>query len=328
MSPQRRAIGSGNKPPKRQTKARVRTFMPPIADPGSVYPDASDIAPVSAGRRVRRQAPPLRAYPGTYLLIAINVVVFAVMIPFGPLPMLWRQHAFGATLTAAFDPRLLIAFGSTTPDRILLYGEWWRLVTATFVHVSVLHLALNMWCLWNLGLFGEPLLGQPGLIAVYLLTGAAGMLQSLATSLMRGQLEVTAGASGAVFGIAGILIVLLSNRKLALPWDELRGLRRQVVFFALANLALGVVPQAFPAFAPGSLQRFHMGSGLLEHVDNSAHIGGLLCGLALGLPLFPRMTSGRSSYRARQVLVFTMAALALCLLCHAVAGYARSILTR
>ena len=279
--------------------------------------------------RSRPKNPPsLVAYPATYLLIGVNLLVFAAMIPFGPLPPLLRHHAFGALLTAPFDPNLLVAFGSCAPDRILVYGEWWRLVTATFVHVSVLHLALNMWCLWNLGLFGEPLLGQPGLVAVYLLTGAAGMLQSLTTSLLRGQFDVTAGASGAIFGIAGLLIVLLSNRKLALPWDELRGLRRQVVFFALANLAIGIAPQALPAFSPEAWRRLHMGSGILEHVDNSAHIGGLLCGLALGLPLFPRMTSGRSSYRARQVLVFTMAALLLCLLCYAVAGYARSILSR
>ena len=111
-------------------------------------------------------------------------------------------------------------------------GQWWRLVTGAFVHVTILHIALNMWCLWNLGIFGEPLLGKRGLVAVYLLTGTTGMMFSYAWSVASGQVAFVAGASGAVFGIAGILIVLLSNRKLQVPWEELRSLRRQVIFFA------------------------------------------------------------------------------------------------
>ena len=248
------------------------------------------------------------------------------MFRFGPVPELLRQHAYSSILTAPFSQNVLVFFGSSTPGRILAYGEWWRLVTSTFVHVSLLHIALNMWCLWNLGIFGEPLLGRPGLVAVYLLTGAAGMLQSLGVSLFTGQWSVVAGASGAIFGIAGILIVLLSNKKLALPWEELRSLRRQVIFFALANLAIGMAPGALPGLSPQHLRLMHLDPDMLPRIDNSAHIGGFLCGLALGLPLFPRMTSGRSSYRSRQVLVFVMAALLLCLLGYAMGSFAKSAL--
>lgn len=277
----------------------------------------------------RREHPPsLLAYPATYLLIAINVAVFAAMFRFGPLPGLLAHHEYGSFFTAPFNQNILVYFGSSTPIRILVFGEWWRVVTSIFVHVTVLHLLLNMWCLWNLGLFGEPLLGRPGLIAVYLLTGAAGMLQSLVVSLFTGQLSVVAGASGAVFGIAGILIVLLSNRKLALPWEELRGLRRQVIFFALANLAIGLAPGLLPSLSPQHLRGMHMNPDFLPRVDNSAHVGGFLCGLALGLPLFPRMASGRSSYRVRQALVFVVAAVLLCLVGHALGSFARSALLR
>ncbi len=286
-------------------------------------------AVVAIEQTVRRERPPsLLAYPATYFLIAINLLVFLLMSRFGPVPALVRQHDYASLLTAPFSQEVLIYFGSSAPDRILGFGEWWRLATSTFVHVTVLHLALNMWCLWNLGLFGEPLLGRPGLVATYLLTGTAGMLLSLAFSVLTGHWNVVAGASGSVFGIAGILIVLLSNRKLALPWEELRSLRRQVVFFALANLAIGVAPQALPAFSPEHLRMVHLDPDLLPHIDNSAHVGGFLYGLALGLPLFPRMTSGRSSYRARQVLVFTAAAVVLCLLARTVATYARLVLAR
>ena len=281
------------------------------------------IPPTALPARRRERPPSLLAYPATYILIGLNVLVFAAMFPFGPLPGLLRQHAFGSLLTAPFDQNVLVFFGSSTPGRIVANGEWWRLVTSTFVHVSPLHLLLNMWCLWNLGLFGEPLLGRPGLVVVYLLTGAAGMLQSLAMSLFSGQWSVVAGASGAVFGLAGILIVLLSNRRLALPWKELRSLRRQVIFFAIANLAIGMVPGALPGFSPQHLRQMHLDPEMLPRVDNSAHIGGLLCGIALGLPLFPRMTSGRSSYRARQVMVFALAAVLLCLLADALAHFAR-----
>ena len=304
----------------------MNTVEAPASTP--VVPSAGEPAPrgPQPARRTRPRSS-LLDYPATYLLIGINVLVFLAMTPQGPIPALLRAHAYGSILTAEFDPNLLLRFGSSMPGLILQYGQWWRLITSTFVHVSLLHILLNMWCLWNLGIFGEPLLGRPGLIAVYLLTGAAGMLQSLAFSLGN-QLTIVAGASGAIFGIAGILIVLLSNRKLALPWEELRHLRRQVVFFAVANLAIGLAPGALPAFSPQYLHAMHLSPDTLPHIDNSAHIGGLLCGLALGWPLLPRMTSGRSSYRRRQAWVFGMAAVVLVLLGHMLGSFAHSLFVR
>lgn len=284
------------------------------------------------------EPPSLLAYPATYFLIAINLAVFVVMSRSGPLPNLLRGHMGHAAdasraagwvadlFTAPFGEGLLVMFGACTPDRVLVGGQWWRLVTSLFVHVTLLHLLLNMWCLWNLGIFGEPLLGRPGLVAVYLLTGAAGMLQSVILSVVTGHVDlIVAGASGAIFGIAGILIVLLSNRKLAAPWEELRSLRRQVVFFALANLLLGGLPELTARLFPALLRTAHLDPGVFPNVDNGAHLGGFLCGLALGVPLLPRMTSGRSTYRARQVLVFSTAALLLVLISYALASFARSL---
>ncbi len=69
-------------------------------------------------------------------------------------------------------------WGANNAGNVLLDGEWWRIVTAMFVHVGILHLATNMWCLWNLGLLAEPLMGSLGVLAVYILTGAAGNLLS------------------------------------------------------------------------------------------------------------------------------------------------------
>ncbi len=257
-------------------------------------------------------------YPATYALMAINILVYAVMFRFGPIPAMLHAHQWTGVLTASFDVDTLLRFGATASE-LVQQGQWWRLVTGAFVHVTLLHILLNMWCLWNLGLFGEPLLGKRGLVAVYLLTGTAGMLLSYTWSIVWGEPGLVAGASGAVFGIAGILIVLLSNRKLAVPWEELRKLRQQVILFAAVNLVLGLVPNVL---SMGSAASLHFDPANLPRIDNSAHLGGFLSGLALGVPLFPKMTSGKSSYRHRQGITYAFATLALCLFAYALAKFA------
>jgi rhomboid protease GluP len=189
---------------------------------------------------------------------------------------------------------------------LVLHGQWYRLLTATFVHVGLIHIATNMWCLWNLGLLGEPLLGEMGMIAVYMLTGIAGNLLSLGFNIWtHDYVSVGAGASGAVFGISGILIVLLSNHKLPIPAWELKRLRRSVIQFALLNLIIGLGTVVLPI-------------GI--RIDNFAHLGGFLFGLALGVPLLPRMTSGRTRYLERQKITFAGAAFFLALFGYFVAN--------
>src|SRR5258708_29305169 len=228
------------------------------------------------------------ATPGTYILLAINIAVFGWMVLHGVSPK-------------DPPPAQLIHYRGTNASYILLGGQWWRLLTATFVHVGLIHIATNMWCLWNLGLLGEPLLGPVGLIAVYLITGIAGNLLSLFFNVVaRDGVSVGAGASGAVFGIAGILIVLLSNKKLPIPAFELNRLRRSVIQFAVLNLIIGVGAN-FTS---------------IVRIDNHAHIGGFLSGLALGVPLVPRMTSGRTRYLQRQKLTFAAATFLLFLFAY------------
>jgi rhomboid protease GluP len=173
-----------------------------------------------------------------------------------------------------------------------------------FVHVGIVHLATNMWCLWNLGLLAEPLVGSGGLLAVYILTGAAGNLLSTLENwresypdlmdLVRtvhgpvsaGQVlslfPAGAGASGAVFGIAGVLIVLLKSQRLPVPPLELKKLRRSVIYFAAINLAIGFSI---------SFGAERLGSGL--RIDNMAHLGGFMCGLLFAVPMVPRFGSPR-----------------------------------
>jgi rhomboid protease GluP len=284
--------------------------MPPPIQPDPVQPQTLPSGPAAAPPvYAPAERPHPRDYsewdprsaPGTYLLLGINVAVF-----------FWMA-AHHVSLRDPTVPQLL-HFGANNAV-LVLNGQWWRLMTAIFVHIGILHIATNMWCLWNLGLLGEPLLGPMGMIAVYILTGVAGNLLSVAWDVGLAHSHnapialyssVGAGASGAVFGIAGILIVLLSNRRLPIPWSELNRLRTSVVRFAGINLVIGASTILYSS---------------VIRIDNSAHIGGFLCGLALGPGLVPQMTAGRARYLERQRLVFLVAAFALSLFGYWIANF-------
>ena len=290
--------------------------MPPVQShpEGEILPPQPNIIPVEgyappeaySPEQVRRRRQfsvwDPRSAPGTYLLLAINVAVYLWMATHGV--------GLGEPSEAA-----LLHYGANN-TWLVLHHEWYRLFTATFVHVGFWHIAANMWCLWNLGILGEPLIGPWGIVAVYMVTGIAGNLLSMATDVFlyifvvrdtRVLFGVGAGASGAVFGIAGILIFLLSNRRLPFPWTELKRLRSSVVKFAAINLVIGL-----------STMVVHVGI----RIDNSAHIGGFLSGLALGAPLVPRMTAGREAYLNRQKVTLAVACLILALFGYWVASLA------
>ena len=255
-----------------------------------VLPPASDEAPPP-----RRRRPGWAESPATYLLVGINCAVFLAMVARG---------------SSFWMPTLdqLMFWGADRPNNVLVYGEWWRIVTAMFVHVGILHLATNMWCLWNLGLLAEPLMGSFGLFAAYILTGAAGNLLSTFYNWVRPihdasgapYFQAGAGASGAVFGIAGALIILLKSRMLPVPPQEVRKLRKSVIYFAAINLVIGL--------------SINFGSGFTGvEVDNSAHIGGFLCGLLFAAPMVPRIGSPRSEFQFKLRLTVALVVLLLVL---------------
>ena len=282
------------------TQSHPEGEIDPPADstvPVEEHTPAEAYSPEQARRRREHSVWDPRSAPGTYLLLAINCAVYLSM---------FTHHVDWN------NPPDLIHYGANV-TWLVLHGQWYRLLTAKFVHVGFIHIACNMWCLWNLGILGEPLIGPYGMVAVYMITGIAGNLLSMATNVVFALrthdpgylMQVGAGASGAVFGIAGILIVLLSNRRLPFPWEELRRLRSMVVKFALINLVIG-------------LSTIFINVGI--RIDNMAHIGGFVSGLALGVPLAPRMTAGRERYLGRQKVTFAVACLVLALFGYAIAN--------
>jgi rhomboid protease GluP len=237
------------------------------------------------------------AAPATYLLVGINVAVYLLM-----------SFRFSTTSPTAGQ---LLAFGADNGGAVLLYGQWWRLVTSTFIHASPWHIAGNMWCLWNLGLLGEPLLGPLGTVLVYLFTGIAGNLLSIAVNPgLPGEPNgmIAVGASGAIFGLAGVLIILLKSKLLPVPEFELKKLRRSVIYFAVLNFALGAGTLLIPT---------------VIRIDQMAHLGGFLSGLAIGVPLVPRIGARRAEFVRRQWFAFAGAALVLALLAYGIFSYAR-----
>lgn len=284
---------SNGQPPSRGAAVQPE-ILPPLEDERR---DGGDYAPPpSPAERPSRQG--WASAPATYFLVGVNCAVFLLM-------------AFNGVSTTSPTALQLLQWGADNGGLVLQYGEWWRLITAMFVHVGVIHLATNMWCLWNLGLLGEPLLGPIGTVAVYLLTGISGNLLSVAVNpdLPMGPHSVVgAGASGAVFGLAGVLIVLLKSKLLPIPEYELKRLRKSVIYFAALNFIIGASTLLMPS---------------LIRIDNMAHLGGFLSGLALGVPLVPRIGSARLDFTRRQWLAFAGMTFLLALLAYGIFSFHR-----
>jgi rhomboid protease GluP len=156
-------------------------------------------------------------------------------------------------LEKAFGEQSLFQLGAILPFQ---YGQYWRYVTGMFLHEGWLHWGSNAWALYNLGTLYEALFGARRFALVYFVSG---IFASLASSVSG---HVSVGASGAIFGILGAFIfsILRSPQYRHQPW--VKGLVGQIIFWIVVNLAIG--------------SQFKM-------IDNTAHVGGLIAGLLLGL---------------------------------------------
>jgi membrane associated rhomboid family serine protease len=152
----------------------------------------------------------------TKTLIAINVVVYVITVaqgrginnPDGSLYLKW------------------ILYGPWVAR-----GDWWRLITTTFLHANVLHIALNMYFLWFVGSAVESVLGRGRFLAVYLVSGLAGS----AGALVVDPRVPTVGASGAIFGILGAAFILERQRVYVLGGQALMLIGISLVFSFVFN---------------------------------------------------------------------------------------------
>jgi rhomboid protease GluP len=186
----------------------------------------------------------------TQVIVGINVLVFVAMVLSGVSPM---APTVGQLVTwgANFAP-------------LSLGAQPWRMLISNYVHIGIIHIFFNMWCLWNLGRLAERIFDRWTYLLVYTASGIAGSL----ASLWWHPLGIGAGASGAIFGLAGGLIAVLYLGNLPIAKEALKPTLKSLISFAAYNLFFGLVPG----------------------IDNAAHLGGLAAGLGLGAVLAGSVT--------------------------------------
>jgi rhomboid protease GluP len=175
----------------------------------------------------------------TYIFLGANIAIFLLMALAG-----------GST-----NESTLMAFGVKSNPEIAR-GEWWRFITPIFIHIGMLHLFFNSYALWIVGPQVEKLYGAARFVILYVLTGVAGVY----ASYFYHPQSVSAGASGAIFGLFGVLLVFGVRYRNSIPPFFKRAVGTGVLPVIVINLIIGFT---IPA------------------IDNSAHIGGLLAGAAL-----------------------------------------------
>ena len=164
----------------------------------------------------------------TKALIAINVFVFLVNLAQG--------SSLNQTSGSIFEKGALFISSPFYPGG-LAEGEWWRLITAAFLHGNLIHLGLNMIVLWIVGAPVEQAIGRGRFLALYFVSGLAGSAGALVFSDPH---ATTVGASGAIFGILGAALVLESQRSYVLGGQALGLIVVNLVLtFAIPNISVG-----------------------------------------------------------------------------------------
>lgn len=190
---------------------------------------------------------PTQGFFITPILIDLNILIFILM-------------AIKGVNIFLPDSQSLLNWGANFRP-MTLEGEWWRLITNCFLHIGILHLLMNMYALLYVGILLEPHLGRTRFISAYLLTGITASI----TSLWWHDLTISAGASGAIFGLYGVFLAMLTT-------DLIEKSARKAL---LTSIAVFV--------------GYNLLNGLKGGIDNAAHIGGLIGGLIIGYTLIPSL---------------------------------------
>lgn len=206
-----------------------------------------------------------RPYKFTIIFLVANLFVFLLM---------WQSSDLKLSLMQVFPQEVLIAYGAKLNSLINSQRQWWRLITPMFVHVNLLHLMVNMYSLWILGPYVEKLYGSAKFTVFWVASGVGASIASYLTVveasrsfgplgrfLFRPDMP-SAGASGSLFGLVGVLFAFGIKFRRELPEGFKRAFGTGLLPMILLNLFIGYV-----------------GSGIF---DNAAHLGGLVTGACLG----------------------------------------------
>jgi membrane associated rhomboid family serine protease len=201
---------------------------------------------------------PRPGFFSTAIIIDLNLLLFIIMICSGLGFINFNVHD------------LLLWGGNFRPS--VQNGQYWRLLTNMFLHGGIMHVLFNMYGLLFVGIFLEPLLGTGKYTALYLLTG---IIASVA-SIWWHPATVSVGASGAIFGMYGVFLALLTTN--LFPPEFKKPFLLHTTIFVGYNLLMG----------------------LSGGIDNAAHIGGLLSGLLFGYALYPSLKQKARQEEAEQ----------------------------
>ena len=239
-----------------------------------------------------------RPYKFTIFLLVANLFVFMLM---------WESSGLTSeVLWQGFPEPVLIAYGAKLNSLVNApYYQWWRFIAPMFIHVNLIHLLVNMYSLLMVGPFVEKLYGGARFIVFWVFTGIAGVAASYLTvrpNLAHGSLGrfifknvdwPSAGASGALFGLVGVLFVFGIKFRNELPEGFKRAFGTGLLPIILINLFIGFLGRQF--------------------IDNAAHLGGLLAGAAIALAVNYRRPGARSMitpvWRTLQILSLSIIAL-------------------
>jgi rhomboid protease GluP len=181
----------------------------------------------------------------TVMILLINFGLYLVTAVFS-------MKAGNANAFMGLDGRTLILFGAKNAYFVFLQGEWWRLVTAGFLHGGMFHILMNSWVLFDLGTTVEQFYGTRRMLVVYFVSTITGFFASCFWSA-----GTSVGASAALFGLIGAMIALGVGNRTALG-SAIKGM---YVRWAIYGLIFGLL---FPM------------------IDNAAHLGGLAGGFVIG----------------------------------------------
>ncbi|HVY48607.1 MAG TPA: rhomboid family intramembrane serine protease [Minicystis sp.] len=215
-----------------------------------------DLADAAARVRPRPSAPEPRAtLPATFFLAGITLVVFAGQV-FGELASTHRVPVLSAS------PYEALRFGALVLSPAAVAAEPWRALSAVYVHFGLLHFALNMLAFFSLARIAEPAVGFGRFTTAYVVSGLVGFGVDAARSVLFGAaFGITAGASGAIFGVMGLILGWLLRRRDP-RWKQFAV--QAVVYSLLFGFAVNSFSSAI-------------------RIDNTAHVGGLVVGVLFGI---------------------------------------------